>query len=107
MDLQVVRIREAGIVHGSTRYDGVEVPPVGVEPLHGCVRRAAVSGNQHAGATYDVRQSIKAGEVAREIRFIGIGVGQLDIAQHVAGDEDPAVDNLDGEMPARMGVMLM
>ena len=52
-------------------------------------------------------ESVETVEVEREIRLIRIGIGQLDVAEHVAGEQHSRIDDLDGQVTARVSVMLV
>ena len=104
-DRLVVWIRQARVIDRSLCEYVVEVAPVRIEALHRCVRRSAMPGHQHVGAAYHLREAIEPGEIARQIGLAGVGVGQLDVAEHVAREQDARVDDLDGEMTAGVGVV--
>ncbi len=104
MVLRHAGVADPRVVGVAAGHEVVEVAPVGVEPGERVVGRVAVARHEHLGARDPGCERVEPGEVGGQV------VGstrqrQLDVGEHVAGEQDTAVGQPHRGVPGRVAVV--
>ena len=98
MELLHPRVGATWVVRITSGQDRLQIGAVSIQSDHGLRRGVSMAGDEHRGATDDADQPLKTDEVRHQVGLRRIRIGQLDITEHVSGEEYAGVGNLNGHM---------